>query len=70
MNGMRSLLTTLSPTDSRSNCSVTIVLDPVLELVPNSIDVSISSSTILSITVLFDQLIEFPLPWIIVSGVF
>ena len=70
MNGMRSLLTTLSPTDSRSNCSVTIVLVPVLSLVPNCIDVWRSSWTILSLTTLVDQLTAFPDPWIIVLGVF
>ena len=44
MYGIRSLLTTLSPTDSISNDSVTIVLTPDLERVPNSLVVLSCSS--------------------------
>ena len=55
--GIRSLLTTLSPTDSISNCSVTIVLTPDLERVPNSLVVLSCSSITWSVTVLVDVLL-------------
>ena len=52
MYGIRSLLTTLSPTDSISNCSVTMVLTPDLDSIPNSLLVLSSSSITWSVTCL------------------
>ena len=50
MNGIMSLLTILSPTDSLSNCSVTIVLVPFLDMTPVSTVVwSVSSITLVSV---------------------
>jgi len=53
MNGIISLLTNLSPTDSLSNCSVIIVLVPVLDSTPvSTVFWSVSSMTLVSVALI------------------
>ena len=61
MKEIKFLLTTLSPAEVESNCSVTTVLVPDLEFTPVSLTSNRVSSTTWSITVSF-QLLTLALP--------